>query len=199
MSAQHHRHAPSSPRAMGPAAEAALPVMVRGSIAARARFAHVVLCVAEAAKPHVIAAAAAPLDARRGAGELVVLTGHVSKTSRAPVRASRARACAVWPCAVWQLSPVPAPVMRQKPHKPKIASARIGADGGARCGLGRAMLRPGGLPGGSTFNSPQLSTPGPGRAVQPPQSALDSGTGCPDTPFRAVAGPFHEFRLRGGM
>ncbi len=47
----------------------------------------------------------------------------------------------------------------------------------------------------STCNSPQLpkSHPmGSGRAVQPPQSALDSGTVGPDTPSRAVAGPFHK-------
>jgi hypothetical protein len=55
---------------------------------------------------------------------------------------------------------------------------------------GRAMLRPGGRPD-STFNSPQLSksTPmGPGRAVQPPQSALDSGTVGPDTPVPRCRG-----------
>ncbi len=73
--------------------------------------------------------------------------------------------------------------------------------GGARGGLGRAMLRPGGLPD-STCNSPQLpkSHPmGSGRAVQPPQSALDSGTVGLNTSSRAVAGPFHKLYFRGGI
>jgi hypothetical protein len=73
-----------------------------------------------------------------------------------------------------------------------------GVAGGARCGLGWAMLWCPQGQGLHLLTVLNCLSPTP-CAVQPPQSALDSGTVGPDTPFRAVGGPFHILCVRGGI
>ncbi len=78
-------------------------------------------------------------------------------------------------------------------HRPNQTTARARIAGGALwAGLGWGVWVPAGTPPATVLQLPKSHPMGSGRAVHPPQSALDSGTVGPDTPSRAVAGPFHK-------